>query len=205
MNVAGDVFVRGKNQLRFLGSERYAKMGAAVDESTDLVTAAQHHEALAQNDLSIGDLIAVAQNRANGGGSKGFSECVHKPDCGLILQCLPQNGQFPSIITLMQTLYDSDTFTVTHILANLPTEGMVVPGAFMHLGDFRSQERPVLARHGFEIVDKRSGKEVFLDGSWAEFFQQHIVAWQINMPSQEEVEETISQYADLAQNPVRIH
>lgn len=111
----------------------------------------------------------------------------------------------PLSLPAMQTLYDSDTFSVTHILANLPTEGVIVPGAFMHLGDFRPQEKPVLARHGFEIVDKRSGKEVYLDGSWAEFFQQHIVAWQANMPSQEEVEDTISQYAELAQNPIRIH
>jgi hypothetical protein len=54
-------------------------------------------------------------------------------------------------------------------------------------------------------VDKRSGKEVYLDGSWAELFQQHIVAWQVNMPTQEEVEETLEQYAGLAQNPVVIH
>jgi len=63
----------------------------------------------------------------------------------------------------------------------------------------------VLARHGFEIVDKRSGKEVYLDGSWAELFQQHIVAWQVNTPTQEEVEDTLEQYAGLAQNPVVIH
>ena len=105
----------------------------------------------------------------------------------------------------MQTLYDSDSFTVTHMLANSPTEGAIVPGAFMHLSDNSSRPTPVLAHHGFEIVDKRAGKEVFLDGSWAEFFQQHIIAWQASTPTQEEVEETISQYAELAQNPVRVH
>jgi hypothetical protein len=31
------------------------------------------------------------------------------------------------------------------------------------------------------------------------------VAWQVNMPTQEEVEETLEQYAGLAQNPVVIH
>ena len=55
----------------------------------------------------------------------------------------------------MQMLYDSDSFVVVHVQ---PTEGEA-PAA-PHL--------PVLARHGFEIVDKRSGKEVYLDGSWAE-------------------------------------
>jgi len=64
---------------------------------------------------------------------------------------------------------------------------------------------PVMARHGFEIVDKRSGKEVYLDGSWAELFQQHILAWQVNTPTQEEVEGTLEQYAELAQNPVVVH
>ena len=64
---------------------------------------------------------------------------------------------------------------------------------------------PSLARHGFEIVDKRSNKEVYLDGSWAELFQQHIMAWQVNTPTQEEVEDTLEQYAELAQTPVQIH
>jgi hypothetical protein len=64
---------------------------------------------------------------------------------------------------------------------------------------------PRLARHGFEIVDKRSGKEVYLDGSWAELFQQHISAWQLKTPTQEEVEDTLEQYAELAQNPLVMH
>ncbi len=64
---------------------------------------------------------------------------------------------------------------------------------------------PRLARHGFEIVDKRSGKEVYLDGSWAELFQQQITAWQAKTPTQEEVEDKLEQYAELAQNPVVLH
>ena len=92
----------------------------------------------------------------------------------------------------MNLLYESDSFTVMHMLANAENEASPPQG-------------PVLERHGFEIVDKRSGKEVYLDGSWAELFQQHIVAWQVNMPTQEEVEETLEQYAELAQNPVVVH
>jgi len=64
---------------------------------------------------------------------------------------------------------------------------------------------PRLARHGFEIVNKRTGKEVYLDGSWAELFQQHISAWQLKTPTQDEVEETLERYAELAQNPVVLH
>ena len=93
----------------------------------------------------------------------------------------------------MRTLYDSDSFAVLHLLADVPYE----PGT--------PECTPRLARNGFEIVDKRSGKEVYLDGLWAELFQQRIEAWQENVPTQEEVEDTLAGYAELAQNPVLVH
>jgi hypothetical protein len=99
----------------------------------------------------------------------------------------------------MNTLYDSETYSVTHMLANAASGDTQVTAADM------APAAPRLARHGFEIVDKRSGKEVYLDGSWAELFQQHISAWQLNTPTQEEVEDTLEQYAELAQNPVVMH
>jgi len=94
----------------------------------------------------------------------------------------------------MNMLYDSEAFAVVHILANAPADGASA-----------ADNGPHLPRHGFEIVDKRSGKEVYLDGSWAEMFQQHIAAWQRNTPSQEEVENTLEGYASLAQMPVVVH
>ena len=93
----------------------------------------------------------------------------------------------------MNTLYDSDTFAVMHLLANAQDEGAEEPAV------------PTLARHGFEIVDKRRGKEVYLDGSWAEMFQQQINAWQVKTPTQEEVEDTLERYSGLAQHPVLVH
>ncbi len=100
----------------------------------------------------------------------------------------------------MHTLYDSDSFSVTHMLANGEAEDQAPEKSERYpLGI------PTLARHGFEIVDKRSNKEVYLDGSWAELFQQHIMAWQVNTPTQEEVEDTLEQYAELAQTPVLVH
>jgi hypothetical protein len=104
----------------------------------------------------------------------------------------------------MHTLYDSETYTVTHMLANADITASQHPSGASKSGQ-RSLKVPTLARHGFEIVDKRSGKEVYLDGSWAELFQQRIIAWQENTPSQEEVEDTLEQYAELAQNPVVVH
>lgn len=95
----------------------------------------------------------------------------------------------------MNMLYDSDSFVVVHMLPDAdrleaPAEGLPAPQ---------------LARHGFEIVDKRTGKEVYLDGSWAEMFQLQILAWQRNAPTQEEVEDTLEGYTGLAQHPVVVH
>ena len=98
----------------------------------------------------------------------------------------------------MHTLYDSDDFTVTHLLATVddaPT-AKAAEGETVH---------PVLQRHGFEIVDKRAGKEIYLDGSWAELFQQRLAEWQRTMPTQEEVEDTLAQYAELANIPLHVH
>ncbi|WP_082754915.1 BTH_I0359 family protein [Variovorax sp. PAMC 28711] len=92
----------------------------------------------------------------------------------------------------LHMLYDSESYAVMHLQ---PTEG----------DEPLAPHLPVLSRHGFEIVDKRSGKEVYLDGSWAELFQQQITAWQLNTPTQEEVEDTLEGYAELAQNPVLLH
>jgi len=93
----------------------------------------------------------------------------------------------------MNTLYNSESFAVVHLLPDLPQAGDAQTGAAR------------LLRHGFEIVDKRSGKEVYLDGPWAELFQQRIAAWQKNTPTQEEVEHTLEGYAALAQNPLVLH
>ena len=103
----------------------------------------------------------------------------------------------------MHTLYDSDSYSVTHMLANAVAAD--APDESDGDGIVQVLMVTALARHGFEIVDKRSGKEVYLDGSWAELFQRHISAWQEKTPTQEEVEETLAQYAELAQNPVLVH
>ncbi len=106
----------------------------------------------------------------------------------------------------MHTLYDSETYSVTHMLANAIVV-QVINGAANGPtpAELVNAAVPQLMRHGFEIIDKRSGKEVYLDGSWAELFQQHISAWQLKTPTQEEVEDTLEQYAELAQNPVVVH
>jgi hypothetical protein len=93
----------------------------------------------------------------------------------------------------MHMLYDSESFVVVQIHANAPEESAPAPAV------------PELARNGFEIVDKRSGKEVYLDGSWAEMFQQRLNGWQQNKPTQEEIEDTLEGYTGLAHTPVSLH
>lgn len=97
----------------------------------------------------------------------------------------------------MQMLYDSESFVVLHLRPDMDPDATA--------GNEAVDTARQLPRHGFEIVDKRSGKEVYLDGSWAEMFQQIILDWQRNTPTQEEVEDTLDSYAGLAQNPVLVH
>jgi hypothetical protein len=93
----------------------------------------------------------------------------------------------------MDVLYNSDSFSVMHL----------------HAADTAAEpvraDVPALQREGFEIVDKRAGKEIYLEGHWAELFQNHLRAWQDRAPSQEEVEETLAGYAELAQTPLVLH
>ena len=96
----------------------------------------------------------------------------------------------------MNMLYDSDSFVVVHMLADATPDSA---------SEAATPAVPQLVRHGFEIVDKRSGKEVYLDGAWAELFQLQILAWQRDIPTQQEVEDILDGYASLAQNPVLVH
>ncbi len=93
----------------------------------------------------------------------------------------------------MHMLYDSESFVVVQIHANAAEESAPAPVA------------PQLALYGFEIVDKRSGKEVYLDGSWAEMFQQRLSEWAQKTPTQEEIEDTLEGYSGLANTPVSLH
>lgn len=85
----------------------------------------------------------------------------------------------------MQMLYDSDNFCVVHCPPNAVPDGEV-------------------PEPGFEIVDKRVNKEVYLKGSWAEAFQRQIDAWKSDTPTQDAVEVCLDCYCELAQIPVVI-
>ncbi|WP_027016222.1 BTH_I0359 family protein [Comamonas composti] len=96
----------------------------------------------------------------------------------------------------MQMLFDSESFVVLHLRPDTDPEAGTSPSP---------ESLRQLPRHGFEIVDKRSGKEVYLDGTWAEMFQKQIMAWQQVEPTEQEVEEILDRYTGLAQQPVIVH
>ena len=57
-------------------------------------------------------------------------------------------------LPVMMTLYDSESFAVVHLMHD-------AVGADLD-GD------QTLVTHGFEILDKRTGKGIYLDGTWAD-------------------------------------
>lgn len=107
----------------------------------------------------------------------------------------------------MQMLYDSEAFVVVYVdaNANLREEVQTLNDRmkrFVH----RSDPRPLpVERKIFEIVDKRSNKEVLLQGDWADSFQRVIDGWHKVTPHQEEVEEVLDQFCELAQIPMVVH
>jgi len=97
----------------------------------------------------------------------------------------------------MQTLYNSDSFVV--VAFNVPAEGEATPTS------------PAPQRGGFEIVDKFSRKEIFLEGAVAHAFQQGVQALVAQGPDgdaealQARLDEYIAGFAQWAQQPVLLH
>ena len=60
-------------------------------------------------------------------------------------------------------------------------------------------------RGGFEIVDKLAGKEIWLDGAVAASFKAGIDALVEREPTEDAVDDFISGYTQLAQQPLTLH
>lgn len=89
----------------------------------------------------------------------------------------------------MQMLYNSDSFTVVH---------------FDVAGD--ADRVPAKRRGGYEIVDKLSRKEIFIEGVVAQAFRQGVEAIVEKGPASEEaIDDYIAGFAALAQQPVVLH
>jgi hypothetical protein len=81
-----------------------------------------------------------------------------------------------------------------HVLANAPGEDAPEDPA-----------EPTLARHGFEIVDKRRARRSIWTAPGPRCSSSRSIAWQVKTPTQEEVEDTLESYSGLAQHPVLVH
>jgi hypothetical protein len=88
----------------------------------------------------------------------------------------------------MQMLYNSDSYAVVQF-------DVAGPGA--QGGEPR--------RGGFEIVDKFARKEIFIDGVIAQRFKAGVDALMQRGPTEEEIDEYIAGYTQLATQPVVLH
>ena len=97
----------------------------------------------------------------------------------------------------MHMLYNSDNFAVVQfVVAVDPSDEADETSA---AGDV------VLARGGYEIVDKQARKELFLEGALAEQFKLGVEALIETSPDIEEIDAFLSGYTTLAQHPVVLH
>jgi hypothetical protein len=88
----------------------------------------------------------------------------------------------------MLMLYNSDNFAVVQFEVE------------------RAEGEPAApARGGYEIVDKMSRKEIFIEGALAEQFKAGVQALMETQPSEEELDEYIGRFGALAQQPLVLH
>ncbi len=86
----------------------------------------------------------------------------------------------------MMMLYNSDSFAVVQF--DLTVEGSTM-----------------LARGGYEIVDKFARKEIFLEGAMAQSFKEGVEALIQTKPTEEEIDDYIGTFTATAQHPVVLH
>lgn len=94
----------------------------------------------------------------------------------------------------MQILYNSEHFAVVRFEVAAPQASHAEPG-----------HAALAGWNGFEIVDKRARKEVFLTGALAERFQQGAQELaQKNSPA-EAFDEFIAGFAEMSQQALTLH
>ena len=92
-------------------------------------------------------------------------------------------------------VYNSDTFAVVEL--DVPVAAAP--------GDMRGESDQPLSRGGYEIVDKFARKEIYLEGALAQHFREGVAELARNDPTPEQVEEFISRYTGLQQQPLVLH
>ena len=98
-----------------------------------------------------------------------------------------------AVMTTM--VYNSDNFVVVEL--DVP----VAPGA----GDTLEASDTPLSRGGYEIVDKFARKEIYIEGAMAQHFREGVEELARSEPTQDQVEEFITRYTGLPQQPLILH
>jgi len=88
----------------------------------------------------------------------------------------------------MQMLYNSDHYVV--VAFDMDAEG---------------DEHPATPQGGYEIVDKLARRGIFLNGAAAEGFKRGVSELVERGPTEEELDDFISGYTLLAQQPLTLH
>ncbi|MFN3415536.1 MAG: DUF3567 domain-containing protein [Caldimonas sp.] len=94
----------------------------------------------------------------------------------------------------MQMLYNSDNFAVV---------AFEVPAS--EPASRAGETTGALTRGGYEIVDKFSRKEIYLEGAMAESFKAGVEALIQTSPSVEEIDAYIERFTSLMHQPVVLH
>ena len=97
----------------------------------------------------------------------------------------------------METLYNSNSFIVVKFDVQVAEP---MPGPLL-LANPGLQ----LNRGGYEIVDKLSCTEIFIEGALAQQFQEGVDALGEGQPSEEDYDDFIERYANLGQTSVAMH
>jgi hypothetical protein len=102
-------------------------------------------------------------------------------------------NQKDAVMTTM--VYNSDTFVVVEL---------DVPVAATEGDRLEAADSP-LSRGGYEIVDKFARKEIYLEGAMAQQFREGVEELARNDPTPDQVEEFITRYTGLPQQPLVLH
>jgi hypothetical protein len=85
----------------------------------------------------------------------------------------------------MNLIYDSEQYSVVEFSIDAELEAL-------HFG-------------GYEITDKSGKREIFIGGSWAETFRQHVEQLAADGPTIEDIDAFLAGYDEVMQQPVVVH
>jgi hypothetical protein len=98
----------------------------------------------------------------------------------------------------MDMIYNSPNFCVVEFKGFLEAEPDSVEAT-------PTQEPDPAFMGGYEIVDKFARKEIFIDGALAEHFREQVQQLINNEPTMEEIDDFLSGFSSLMQQPVVLH